>query len=223
MAESTAAEIGRVYEDRAGKARFVFERFRRYLSGRILDVGADELHLRAYLPPGTDYVGIGLGTNPELRKVDLERDQIPFAANSFDCVLCLDVLEHVENIHSIFDELCRMSRRWVIISLPNCYLGITEYARSGPFKGGPKNMKFYGLPREREADRHKWFFSSKEAATFVAHRAAQRGLRIVEYHVERHRPFWHGLVNGMARLLLGRHFDLDEFTDGTSWWVLEKS
>lgn len=222
MPEGLAAEPFS-YEDRAGKAHFVSEQFRPYLTGRILDVGADELHLRAYLPTGVDYVGIGLGANPELQQVDLERDQVPFPDGSFDCVMCLDVLEHVENIHAIFDELCRVSRKWVIISLPNCYLGITEYARSGPFKGGPKNMKFYGLPDERESDRHKWFFSSKEAATFIAHRAARRGMRIVEHYVEHHRPFLHGLVNWMALLMLGRHFDLDEFTDGTSWWVLVRN
>ena len=36
-----------------------------------------------------------------------------------DCVVCTDVLEHVNNLHEVFEELIRITKRYVIISVPN--------------------------------------------------------------------------------------------------------
>ncbi len=100
------------------------------------------------------------------RYVDLERDKLPFPDNSFDCVLCLDVLEHIENIHEIFDELCRVTCRYVIVSLPNPWADFYNMLRFGDYDVD-RPLKFYGLPLEPPEDRHKWFFSNEEAEKFI--------------------------------------------------------
>jgi SAM-dependent methyltransferase len=121
------------YKDRETKAKYVWLKYRPILKGKILDVGADECYLRQYLDNPASYLGIGLGGNPD-QKVDLERESIPFPDNSFGCVLCLDVLEHLDNIHKVFDELCRVSRRYVVISLPNPWASFWSILRSGGYQ-----------------------------------------------------------------------------------------
>ena len=46
---------------------------------------------------------------------------LPFADREFDAVVALDLLEHTNNIWFAFDELVRVSRRQVVIVLPNIY------------------------------------------------------------------------------------------------------
>lgn len=166
------------YGDRRSKARYVWEKYRTILEGRILDVGADECHLRDHLPPGTEYVGVGVGGSPDL-EVDLEAEPLPFADGSFDCVLCLDVLEHLDNPHQVFDELCRVSRRYVVVSLPNTWVSLYRQLTKGEDPDNPP-LRYYGLPPEPPEDRHKWFLSADDAERFLLYRAARNGLRPVQ-------------------------------------------
>jgi len=132
--------------------------------------------------------------------------------NSFDCVLCLDVLEHVENIHEVFDEICRVANRHAIISLPNAYAEFWQMLRLGDYSHNA-SLKFYGLPLERPIDRHKWFFSYEEAEKFVIYRAAKNKMRILQLDLS-----WMGsegnglrrLVRTLARAILFRN-DLNTF------------
>jgi hypothetical protein len=74
--------------------------------------------LAAELDSDVDYWGIGLADGVD-EVVNLEEDGVPYGDDSYMCVFCLDVLEHLDNIHEVFDELCRVSSEDVIISLPN--------------------------------------------------------------------------------------------------------
>lgn len=212
------------YTDRATKARYVWLKYQSLLAGRILDVGADACHLKEHLTPEADYCGIGLGDRVD-RVVDLEKELIPFPDCSFDCVLCLDVLEHVDNIHAVFDDVCRVSRKFAVISLPNAWLDFYNMLRSGDYRPG-QPMKFYGLPIESPPDRHKWFFSADEAKSFVVHRAAKNNMRIVQmeheaWDVEGYG--WKGLVRTWARnFLLRPTLRVENLYAGTLWAVLEK-
>lgn len=168
----------KTYDERSSKIEYLHDKYKPILKGNILDVGADECYLRGYLDAGIKYTGIGMGGNPDI-EVNLEKEKIPFPDNTFDCVLCLDVLEHLDNIHNTFDELCRVTNKYVIISLPNSYRDFLGMLFGSP-DSKSLNFKYYGLPAERPNDRHKWFFSNSDAIAFIEGRATKNGMKIVQ-------------------------------------------
>lgn len=212
------------YTDRKTKAEYVWLKYRQILQGRLLDVGADACYLKEHLEDGTQYCGVGLGEGVD-RVIDLEKEPLPFPDGSFDCVLCLDVLEHVDNIHAVFDEVCRVTSRHAIVSLPNAWLDFYNMLRYGEYRPG-QPMKFYGLPVDPPSDRHKWFFSAEEAKAFVVHRALLNKMRIVQMDHEAWGVEGYGFnrfVRIWARRILMRpSLNTDNLYAGTVWAVLEK-
>jgi len=81
---------------------------------------------------------------------------IPFESGSFDVIACYEVLEHLpyENFAKSFEELARVSRRYVLLSLPDVttiYRINIELPRIKPIKRliphpfpGTTNHKFDG-------------------------------------------------------------------------------
>jgi hypothetical protein len=98
----------------------------------------------------------------------------------------MDCLEHVENIHSLFDELLRVSSKYVIISLPNNW---PNFIRSF-FRGKNVTHKAgYGLKAEPDMTgfRHKWFFNIEEAQNFLQNRSDINKANVVSInHVYEH-------------------------------------
>jgi hypothetical protein len=213
------------YTDRETKADYIWRKYRPILEGRkILDVGADERQLKRHLSEGTDYWGIGRGGQPD-QEIDLDRESLPFPDRSFDTVLCCDVLEHLERIHGVFDELCRVARQHVIISLPNPLADLFHALCHGSYRPG-RLMKFYGLPVEAPEDRHRWFFNAGEAEEFVRERAARGGMRILQMDhlwVGREGRGPRGLLRTLARRILFRgDCAVRNLYSGTLWVVLER-
>jgi len=222
------------FTNRKSKAEYVYQKYKTILKGKILDVGADEMYLKEYLDESSEYFGVGLGNHEDLIKIDLEKEQIPFIEKSFNCVLCLDVLEHLENIHEVFDEICRLSKKWVIISLPNPYADFMDLLEHGKYRPN-RNFKFYGLPHERESDRHKWFFSSLEAKNFIKYRSEKNGFEIRdEFSISRINPqlsrisynpimyYRQALKKIAKKILFRKNICLNEFYEGSIWWLLER-
>jgi hypothetical protein len=212
------------YRDRISKAAFLWETYRPYLEGkRILDVGADRRHLAGLLDPAASYWGVGLGGSPD-QDWDLEQGRLPFADGQFDTVLCLDVLEHLESLHQVFDECCRVSSGWVIISLPNAWCMFWQALRqANPQR--ERALKFYGLPADPPRDRHRWFFNGAEALALIEARGRPNRMRMLETR-------WVGgdtatgwkkaLRDRLTRLLLAPDLDLSQLERQTLWVVLEK-
>lgn len=210
------------YVDRETKPAYVADKYRAILRGRVLDVGADGAQLQRALPAGTEYVGIGIGAPPTV-PVDLERQGIPYADGVFDCVLCLDVLEHVDDPHRLFDELCRVSRGHVVVSLPNCWAAFWSMLQNGPYRPG-QATKFYGLPPAPPSDRHKWFFHVGEAERFVRARATLRGARVVQIDCEgdEHLPRWQQELNALETAgLVHAGLDPRALFAGALWAVVD--
>lgn len=214
------------YIDRESKAYFVCNKYKDILKGEILDVGADKCYIKKYLSAGkTSYTGIGLGENVDIN-INLEKEKMPFDDDSFDCVLCLDVLEHLDNLHDVFDEICRVSKKYVIISLPNPYGALWNYLKNPSTYNRNQNLKFYGLPPEKPEDRHKWFFSTTEAKRFIQYKCKKNDLTVIQMDIEGGKlPKISGIRKIIFEHFLGKYLNVfynrDLYT-GTMWAVLRK-
>ena len=56
-----------------------------------------------------------------VQKIDLETDDIPFADNTFDLVICNQVLEQLKHYKKVLDDLSRITNEkgYIIIGIPN--------------------------------------------------------------------------------------------------------
>ena len=210
------------YTSREDKPEYVWRKYSQLLKGLILDVGADECGLKKFLPEGTEYLGIGLGGSVDL-KIDLEKEKLPYRKNSFDCVLCLDTLEHLDNLHEVFDELCRVTKKYLIISLPNPWAGFMAMLRYGYYKHAELPMKFYNLPVAPLAGRHKWFYGLPEAERFLRERARMNGMEVLQMDREAAKPTLKGRLYRMVlKVVVHRDIDVDSFFSARLWAVLAK-
>lgn len=209
------------YIDRKTKAQFVFDKYQSILIGDILDVGADQAYLKPLLTPETNYIGIDLNASELVQSVNLEREDFPFADGQFDCVLALDVLEHVDNIYEVFDSLCRVSSKYVIISLPNPWSTMIAAIQNGSYQEGI-HLKFYGLPVDPPVDRHKWFFSASEAKRFVNARAKINQMQVIDIYIES--TLQPQAITDLLQVWggLGKGIMPEDLYVGTQWYVLEK-
>lgn len=150
------------FERRELRTRWLHERFKPiFEQGRVLDVGCYEAPMREFIGPQR-YVGVDFVGKPDV-VLNLESvDRLPFDDGSFDTVMCIEVLEHLNNLHALAKDLFRLSSRHVLISLPNAW----RDARVKIEKGRGR-IAHYGLPVEAPKDRHKWFFNCSEAAEFL--------------------------------------------------------
>lgn len=168
------------FQSRAERSAYVAKRYadRLATAGHVLDVGCDERALQGHLPEGVDYTGIDIGGDPTF-VVDLERiDRLPFDDDAFGFTVCTEVLEHIDTLHHIFDEMVRVTRGPLLVSLPNCWRAMKKRWFRG--RGTPR---FYGLPVDRPEDRHKWFFNVDDVVAFFDTHAERRGLRVVDRFV----------------------------------------
>ncbi len=203
------------FPSRLARMEYLATVFKRFLVGRVLDIGCDDAYLRKILPEG-DYTGLDIGGEPDIRLNLEEIERLPFEDSCFDCVVSLDVLEHLDNLHHIFGELIRVTRRYLIISFPNNWVNARR-----PIERGKGSFGHYGLPLERPQDRHKWFFSLAEAKEFVEGQVRKYPLLLLELRVsEKPRSF---VIWAFRRL----HYPsperyLNRYAH-TLWVVLEKA
>lgn len=147
-------------------------------SPRLLDVGCGEGYvLRRLLKalPGLIAQGID-GSREALSAAHVfapgamlghaDATRLPFRDQCFDIVVCLEVLEHLPNPSEALEELRRVSRRHVLISVPNQPF----FAMSNLLRG--QNMTRLGEDPEHL---HHW-----TAMQFVS--LVKQGLRVVSVH-----------------------------------------
>lgn len=97
---------------------------------RILDAGCGEgFAMRAVLAstPGALFgldgsagaLGVAANLNPQASFTAGDLYALPFPAGSFDLVVCMEVLEHLDEPARGLRELCRVSAGWLLLSVPN--------------------------------------------------------------------------------------------------------
>src|ERR1035437_3886429 len=69
-----------------------------------------------YLPAAID---LGKKTYPDIKITQGTIYELPYKDNSFDLVLCTEVLEHLDKPQDALKELVRVSKRYLVISVPN--------------------------------------------------------------------------------------------------------
>ena len=150
------------YNDRKGRAKFIKNQFKKQLeeASSILDIGCDNNELKQTW--GNKVTGIDIDGSPDF-KVNLEKEKLSrFKNDSFETLVCTDVLEHIDNFYAVLDDMVRVSNKRIIISLPNC----SHIFRIIPVVFGKSSGKFYGLPHTPPTDRHKWFFNWRALHSF---------------------------------------------------------
>jgi len=96
-----------------------------FISGKVLDVG----YASFPSPIAQDFYGIDMQERQapvgykEVKKVDLNREPIPYEKDSFDTVIAIDTVEHLMNPLSFFLEVNRVLRLGgkFIFCVPNPY------------------------------------------------------------------------------------------------------
>jgi Methyltransferase domain len=174
-------------------------RFGAQLQGRILDVGSRHNTLRDLLHKDAELVD---KHNPALPHFDWELEPLPFAGNTFDTVVCLDTLEHIDGLHKALTDLVRVSKKYIIVSLPNCWRTTTREVLCARSRSAS-----YGLPPEAPHDRHKWYFNSEDIEDFMFYNAQRLGLKVHSLCLHAPRRLWtHTLLQLAVRALPERYF-----------------
>jgi SAM-dependent methyltransferase len=157
------------------KAQGIVRTYPSIWKGTVIDVGCRTRELGAALR-GRHVRYVGVDVDPSAEIVADLGEKLPFDDDAADVVVALDVLEHTDDIHRAFGELCRVAREHIVITLPNCFeAGI----RLRLMRGKPIGQK-YGLPLTKPDDRHRWFFSLDDARQFVHGCAAGQEWKVVD-------------------------------------------
>ena len=189
------------------------DHFGPFLNRQVLDVGSRTNTMREVLHRDAQLID---RHNPALPAFNWEAEALPYPDNAFDTVVCLDTLEHIDDLHAALDDLARVAKRYVIVSLPNCWRKMATQV----FLGHGTSAS-YGLPPEKPHDRHKWFFNTEDIEDFVYYNAARLGLEVVavRYNMPRTRA-WHGVLHRALGLLPDRY--LKNLFTKTMFVCLEK-
>lgn len=109
----------------------LLEQIKQLQPGSILDVGAGEgftlealrLQKIAKKIEGIEYtdeaIALGKKLHPQVTIKKGNIYELPYKTNSFDIVLCTEVMEHLEDPEKALKELKRVSNKYLILSVPN--------------------------------------------------------------------------------------------------------
>ena len=134
----------------------------------LLDAGCRDMTLKPLLNGCKEYYGGDLVETDGVLECNLEKPLL-FEDNSFDVVVALDVLEHLNDPHGAFQELLRVAKRSLIISLPNMYY--IKFRLNFLLGNGISGK--YRFPADPIVDRHRWIMSFSEIEDFVEKNAGK--------------------------------------------------
>jgi len=66
-----------------------------------------------------DAIELGKKTYPDIKITEGSIYDLPYKDNSFDLVLCTEVLEHLDDPRKALQQLIRVSKKYLVVSVPN--------------------------------------------------------------------------------------------------------
>src|SRR5688500_9155025 len=85
----------------------------------VLDVGCRNCEAENVIPKGVEYFGNDLFQNAAGSVAHVGDALTLEFGRTFDCVIALDVVEHVDDPHGLMDKLASLAERYLLVSLPN--------------------------------------------------------------------------------------------------------
>jgi predicted SAM-dependent methyltransferase len=88
----------------------------------ILEVGSYNVNgsFRSFLDCAGSYIGVDITPGPGVDQICNIHDLVSsFGENSFDMVICTEVLEHVEDVLGAINQLKMVSKDYVVITVPS--------------------------------------------------------------------------------------------------------
>jgi ubiquinone/menaquinone biosynthesis C-methylase UbiE len=115
------------------------------MQGKVLDVGCGNSPFDYLVNKSTcEYVGIDIAGADNFdyqnsKIITFDGENIPFANNSFENIICTEVIEHIENPAKIIDEMYRVLKPngLCIVTLPwsaRVHFAPHDYCRYTPYK-----------------------------------------------------------------------------------------
>jgi ubiquinone/menaquinone biosynthesis C-methylase UbiE len=148
----------------------------------LLDVGCRACELRPHVDDFAAYTGVDLvqndaGTVDHVLNVE---HGLPFADRSFDYVVAMDLLEHLDRFHEGAAELARVTRGKLLVVLPNLS---HLFARVRFLLHGRFGTDKYDLPLTPIDDRHRWVTVLPQTDAYMRAFAAAEGMTLQVRHV----------------------------------------
>lgn len=166
-------DIDPQYLDRPDRNRFAAEQLRSSETKSILNLGGGGArHLQESLASKSISVyEVDMQGDCDLLTNLDDLDRLPFDDNSFDVVCAFDLLEHVENFHLLNDEMLRVAKDYILISLPNCgaeilFDPLMNRPQTSPDFDRGTFSKVAGLPLKNPSDRHRWWIYFNDIIRF---------------------------------------------------------
>jgi hypothetical protein len=132
---------------------------------RLLDVGCRGCELKPYVEELADYEGVDLYQNSEgsvNHVLDVSKG-LPFSDRSFDDVVALDIVEHIDDLEGALGELVRISKRSLVVMLPNIGHSLfrLKFLRTGRISDK------YDLVYGQGKDRHRWITTLSQSDKYM--------------------------------------------------------
>jgi SAM-dependent methyltransferase len=175
------------YESRETRNKWAATLLRDIPGTHVLNLGGGgKRHLGTHLGPPRVVHELDITGDCDTRLNLDEIDALPFQNGAFDICCAFDVLEHLEQFHLVAQEIFRVAKSTVLISLPNSAAEILPICRNmrsfnDPLENGVYS-KFNGLPVAPPTDRHRWWLTFEDIVRFFVS-FEQANSCVVEFYV----------------------------------------